>query len=96
MTYHARVISGGKIVIPADLRREFGIKDGDSLVVERDPAGGLTLKTYMQVVREVQREIAAMSKPYSGSVVNDLLAERRSEAAQERAEHQEWLARQTA
>ncbi len=43
MTYHAKVIAGGKVVIPADLRRELGIKDGDSVVIERD-AGGLTLR----------------------------------------------------
>ena len=96
MTYHAKVIAGGKIVIPADLRRELGIKEGDSLVVERDTEGGLTIKTYAQVVREVQRDFAAMSKPYSGSVVDDLLAERRAEAAREEAEHEEWLARQRA
>ena len=35
MTYHAKVIAGGKIVIPADLRRELGIRDGDTLVVDR-------------------------------------------------------------
>ena len=96
MTYHAKVIGGGKIVIPAALRREFGIKDGDSLVVERDPAGGISLKTYSQVVAEVQREIAAMSRPYDGSVVDDLIAERRQAAARELAEHEDWLARQSA
>lgn len=36
MTYHAKVIAGGKIVIPAALRRELGIMDGDSVVLERD------------------------------------------------------------
>jgi len=39
MTYHAKVIAGGKIVIPADLRRELGIKDGDSVALERTPEG---------------------------------------------------------
>ena len=43
MTYHAKVIAGGKIVIPADLRRELGIKDGDSVVLERED-GGITLR----------------------------------------------------
>lgn len=43
MTYHAKVIAGGKIVIPADLRRELGIKDGDLVVLERDEAG-ITLR----------------------------------------------------
>jgi AbrB family looped-hinge helix DNA binding protein len=54
MTYHAKVIAGGKIVIPADLRREFGIKDGDSIVLERADDGTISLKTFSQVVREEQ------------------------------------------
>jgi AbrB family looped-hinge helix DNA binding protein len=43
MTYHAKVIAGGKIVIPADLRREMGIMDGDSVTLERN-ADGITLR----------------------------------------------------
>ncbi|MGJ3628930.1 AbrB/MazE/SpoVT family DNA-binding domain-containing protein [Sphingomonas sp. MMS24-JH45] len=46
MTYHAKVIAGGKIVIPADLRREFEIKDGDSVVLERAEDGTISLKTF--------------------------------------------------
>ena len=80
MTYHAKVISGGKIVIPAELRREFGIKDGDSLVIEPDKKGGLVLKTYEQVVREVQAEFRAMPGDYS---VDEFLADKRREAARE-------------
>lgn len=77
MTYQAKVIAGGKIVIPAELRREFGIKDGDSLVIERDPAGGLVVKTYGQVVREVQRDFKSLvRKPFT---VDQFLAERRSD-----------------
>lgn len=53
MTYHAKVIAGGKIVIPAELRRELGIKDGNSVVIERDDRGQLVLKSYAQVVKEV-------------------------------------------
>lgn len=56
MTYHAKVIAGGKIVIPADLRRELGIKDGDSLVLARHEDGGLTIKTFAQVVSDSQRK----------------------------------------
>lgn len=43
MPYHAKVIAGGKIVIPAVLRRELGINDGDSVVIERE-RGGLSLR----------------------------------------------------
>ena len=35
MTYQAKLIKGGKIVIPAELRRELGFHEGDRLVIER-------------------------------------------------------------
>jgi AbrB family looped-hinge helix DNA binding protein len=93
MTYHAKVIAGGKIVIPAELRREFGIKDGDSLSIERDDKGGLVLKTYAQVVREVQAEFRAMMpRDYQGSIVDEFIAERRAEAAREDDDFERWLA----
>lgn len=90
MTYNAKVIAGGKIVIPAELRREFGIKDGDSLVIERDAAGNMVLKTYAQVVKEVQEVFREMVGSYEGSMVDELIAERRAEADQEDAEFEEW------
>ena len=77
MTYQAKVIAGGKIVIPAELRREFGIKDGDSLVIERDGQGGMVLRTYAQVVREAQERFRALVGP--DYTVDDFLAERRAE-----------------
>jgi AbrB family looped-hinge helix DNA binding protein len=63
MTYHAKVIAGGKVVIPADLRREMHIKDGDSLVFDRSEAGAITLRTFEQVVREEQAKFRAMVGP---------------------------------
>jgi len=94
MTYHVKVIAGGKIVIPAELRREFGIKDGDSLVIERDEHGSMVLKTYEQVVKEVQAQFRALlPKDYTGSMVDELIADRRAEAALEDAEMEEFRAR---
>lgn len=93
MTYHSKVIAGGKIVIPADLRREFGIKDGDSLVIARDPAGGLTIKTYDQVVKEVQARFAARIGSYEGNLSDELIADRRREAAAEAAKDDDRPAR---
>lgn len=82
MTYHAKLIKGGKIVIPAELRREFGLQEGDTLVLERQ-GDSLVIKTYAQVVREVQAEFKALLGDHKGSAVDDLLAERRAEAARE-------------
>lgn len=81
MTYHAKVIAGGKIVIPAELRREFGIADGDSLVLARGEDGGISLKTYGQVVKEAQQAFRAMAgDDYS---VDQFLRERASDWREE-------------
>lgn len=77
MTHHAKIIAGGKIVIPADLRRELGLHTGDMLVIERE-GNALVLKSYLQVVREVQREFQAMMKEPDS--VDAFLADRRAEA----------------
>lgn len=86
MPHHAKLIKGGKVVIPADLRREFGFEDGDTLVFERGE-NGLVIKTYEQVVREIQAEFRALLGEGAGSMVDELIAERRAEAkAEELAE----------
>ena len=93
MTYQAKVITGGKLVIPADLRRELGIETGDLLVVDRDGAGHIVLKTREQIVREVQTAFRALrGTPVGGSVVDELLAERQEEARRDDAKMDEWLA----
>jgi AbrB family transcriptional regulator, stage V sporulation protein T len=77
MSYHAKLIKGGKIVIPAELRREFGFEEGDSLVFERE-GDHLALKSYRQVVRDVQTRVKQMMKaPFT---LDEYLAEKRAEA----------------
>jgi AbrB family transcriptional regulator, stage V sporulation protein T len=82
MSYHAKLIKGGKVVIPAELRHELGLADGDILVFERD-RGNLVIKTYANVVREVQESFKAMLGDPSRSMVDELIAERRAEAGRE-------------
>lgn len=85
MTYSAKLIKGGKIVIPADLRRELGFAEGDRLVFERE-GETLVIKSYRQVVREVQ-EVFRPFRPADGtSIVDDLIAERRLEAKRDEEE----------
>jgi len=80
MTYTAKIIKGGKIVIPAALRRELGFADGDRLVFERE-GNSLVVKSHSQVIRELQQAFkAAIKEPFT---VDDFLAERRAEAARE-------------
>jgi AbrB family looped-hinge helix DNA binding protein len=91
MSYHAKMIAGGKIVVPAEVRRALGVKDGDSIVIERDERG--QFKTYAQVVKEAQAAFKSMVGPYEGSMVDTLVAEREREAAEEERRTQEWLDR---
>lgn len=90
MSYHAKVSEGGKIVLPAEVRRELGLKPGDTLVIDRED-GKLVLKSYGQIVREVQQRFREAIGPYEGSVVDSLIADRRVEAVREGEEMKQWL-----
>ena len=72
---------GGRIVIPAEIRETMGIEEGSTLLA-RCEDGELTLSTTEAVVRRVQ---AAFRKyvPEGVSVVDELIADRRREAARE-------------
>ncbi len=76
MSYSAKVIAGGKIVIPAELRRELNIRDGDTLCIDRDGSGGLVIKSHLESVREMQAAFRAMvGDDYS---VDQFLSERKA------------------
>ena len=80
MTYHSKIIAGGKIVIPAELRRELGFADGDTLVVERE-GETVVLKSRVQVLREIQANVRKhLKRPFT---VDEFIAERRAEAERE-------------
>ena len=82
MSYHGKMIKGGKVVVPAELRRELGFKDGDHLVFERERDGcGVVIKSFAQILREVRAELKAKIKvPFT---VDDFLAEKYAEAERE-------------
>ena len=65
MTYHAKLIKGGKIVIPAELRREFGFKDGDTLVFERE-GNAIVLSSQATQLKALQAKVRKyLKKPVS-------------------------------
>ncbi|MBC7987367.1 MAG: AbrB/MazE/SpoVT family DNA-binding domain-containing protein [Sphingomonadaceae bacterium] len=81
MTYEAKVIAGGKIVIPAKLRREMELEVGDRLVFERE-GDRVVLKSFRQVIREVQESLKKYKRP-GVSEVDEFIAARRAEEAHE-------------
>jgi AbrB family looped-hinge helix DNA binding protein len=89
-SYHTRLGEDGRVVIPAECRKRFGFQPGDTLVIESD-GDSLLVRSYDQVLKETQDYFRQFVPPGS-SVVDDLIAERRAEAAREEAETRERLA----
>ena len=83
MGYNAKIIAGGKVAVPAELRRQLGLKAGDILVFERD-GNGMTLRSFDAVVADVQ-DWARRFAPARGLASDELIADRRAEAAHEAA-----------
>jgi AbrB family looped-hinge helix DNA binding protein len=77
----ARVDGQGRILIPAEYRRTLGIREGDlvTLLIED---GVLQVITVSEGIRRAQA-IMRQYVPAGVSLVDDLLADRRAEAARE-------------
>ena len=74
-------VSGGRVVLPAGLRKEFGIEDGSEVVFSRTEHG-IEIKTLAEVVRHAQNRFARLIKP-GESVVDELMRDRREAADRE-------------
>ena len=78
-----KVNEQGRIVIPAEMRRALGIHPGDMVIVELKD-GRIWLETDAQLWARI-RVLGAAIAP-GRSLVDELLAERRSEVEKELAE----------
>jgi AbrB family looped-hinge helix DNA binding protein len=75
------MVEGGRVIVPAEFRRQMGIGKGDTLLFEMH---GDELR--IRAARSALRELQAKLKPYAvsgGSVADELIAERRAEAERE-------------
>jgi AbrB family looped-hinge helix DNA binding protein len=75
-----RVSQGGRVVIPAELREQLNLKQGDELVMEiRD--GALVLTSKQQRIAQIRDEIRAGMTLESGrSLADELIAERQADS----------------
>ena len=78
---HVTVGADGRVVIPATFRKEIGIRAGDTLVLESD-GDSLLVRSYDQVLKETQDYFRRFVSP-GASPVDELIADRRAEAARE-------------
>lgn len=77
------VAQGGRIVIPAKLRKQLNLSAGDKLECEIDK-GALVLMTRKQKIRRALEYFHQHYPPDPDcSLVDELIAQRRTEAAKE-------------
>ncbi|AWB26038.1 AbrB/MazE/SpoVT family DNA-binding domain-containing protein (plasmid) [Methylobacterium currus] len=75
------ILEGGTLVLPADLLDELGLQDGDTVVLEV-VHGELRVRPRDAVIAGIQA-LAREYVPDGVSVVDELIADRRAEAARE-------------
>ena len=76
-----RLVSGGRLQVPSEMRRLLGLSDGDTVIMEV-VNGELHVRPLREALARV-RELLRPYRPESGSVVDEFIAERRAEAAKE-------------
>ena len=76
-----KIAAGGRIVIPADFRREMGADIGDEVIL-RLVDGEIHILTRAQAIRKAQG-LVRNAIPAGRSLVKELLEERRKEAKRE-------------
>ncbi len=74
--------ASGRVVIPASFREALGLKEGDRLMAFLVD-GQIELLTPEMGMSRAQNRVAAMGIPADVSLVDELIAERRREAAAE-------------
>ena len=76
-----KLVSGGRIQIPADVRRELALADGDTVLIEVVD-GEVRLRPQRDAIRRVQERMRKY-KIDGRSVVDEFIAERREAARNE-------------
>jgi antitoxin PrlF len=76
-----KLVSGGRLQIPADIRRTLGLSDGDEVRMEV-VNGELRVRSFRETLNRV-RERLRPYVPEGVSLVDELIAERRAAAEKE-------------
>ncbi|MEQ1605326.1 MAG: AbrB/MazE/SpoVT family DNA-binding domain-containing protein [Pyrinomonadaceae bacterium] len=80
-TVSTKVTDGGRIVLPAEFRKQFDIEVGKTVNISSSPEG-ILITTPDMALRRLQKKFQGLV-PDGISVVDEFIAERRKEAANE-------------
>ena len=79
--YHLKLQAQGRLVVPTDVRADLGVKEGDELILLKD-AGGYRLTSRRLLALELQGSLKKTGKAAQRDLTQELLDDRRAEAAQ--------------
>jgi AbrB family looped-hinge helix DNA binding protein len=82
MARAVKIIEGGKLVIPAAMRRAMGITRGDTVVVELLSNSELRVRPLACAIREAQGIVRRSVRP-DRSLADELMRERKQDAVRE-------------
>jgi AbrB family looped-hinge helix DNA binding protein len=82
--YRAKINEEGRLVIPAAYRKRYGLGNGQEVML-RAIQEGLLIATFDQALERFQADVASLVGP-NMSLADELIADRRQEAATERGE----------
>ena len=89
--YAVTMADRGRLVLPADVRERLKIKEGDRLTLRVDPDGTIRLQTPEVFAHSL---VGIFKHLAPGRILSDeLIAERRREAAMEDRKDREFMAR---
>jgi AbrB family looped-hinge helix DNA binding protein len=77
-----RMTEGGRIVIPAEIRKKLGFEIGQTFNLEIEDDDSLRISSRLQALRRAQ-QLFRKHVPEGISVVDEFIAERRKEAENE-------------
>ena len=76
-----KFISGGRLQVPAEYRRQLGVRDGDAVIMELVD-GELRVRPLREALSRVQDRLRAYV-PQGVSLSDELIADRRAAAERE-------------
>jgi AbrB family transcriptional regulator, stage V sporulation protein T len=77
--YHLKLQAQGRVVVPADVRADLGVQEGDELILLKE-AHGYRLTSRRQVVLELAGSLQKTGAAVDRDLTQELLDDRREEA----------------
>jgi bifunctional DNA-binding transcriptional regulator/antitoxin component of YhaV-PrlF toxin-antitoxin module len=78
----------GRVLLPADMRAAMGLEEGDVITAWLND-GDLRMHSHRHGLRTIQAEAAGLAQG-KGNASDELIAERRAEAAKDTEEDRQW------